>query len=531
MMLNPILIVVAVLVSRAQGFPRGQSKALRTSSTFSNPSPNSETDSQPTKLSEAAKQFPAKISLIASGIGLSSLISRGQSVLAADKTLSKVVLPKLPYPYDALEPYISNDTLFYHHDKHHAKYVATTNAMIAETELENADLITIIRKSYGTNQGLFNNAAQSYNHDFYWKCMKPSGGGVPGSNSKILSLINKSFGSYDNFREQFATAGNTLFGSGWAWLVYTPAGLKIVKTSNADTPLTEADAVPLLTMDVWEHAYYLDYQNVRGKYVDAFLDKLINWNFVESQIPKSLDNRKVIHLNEITTSLDIPNLGLQLWVEFQGSHLAVNTHVGLGRILYRCRFALMTDICNVSYILPHVGSRLPMLKMGALFIFFNLHLRLEYYVYLSMREIIGEKFFNVRCGHWLVLVLIVFMAYDCELISSRGGVSKVAKCGRLDIFLPDHLLKTINRQFTPRNLKHPLVSKPASQPASQQKHVSLSTSRVSLNKLQPFKPATHIQLLTDSYAPIRHKYPPLLALATHFKKPNYRTSPPNRCHN
>jgi Fe-Mn family superoxide dismutase len=194
-----------------------------------------------------------------------------------------IALPPLPYAYDALAPYINETTLRVHHDKHHAKYVNVTNTLIAGTEMEKEDVVTILRKAYGTNQGLFNNAAQSYNHAFYWDCMKPNGGGKPTWTLEVL--INNSFGSFDQFREEFVDAGVSVFGSGWAWLVWTPSGLKVTKTIGADCPLTEKDAVPLLTMDVWEHAYYLDYQNVRTTYIDAFLDHLVNWDFVAAQVP------------------------------------------------------------------------------------------------------------------------------------------------------------------------------------------------------------------------------------------------------
>lgn len=189
----------------------------------------------------------------------------------------------LPYDYAALEPHIGEQTLKIHHGKHHARYVAVTTQMVTGTDMEKSDLVTILRKAYGKNQGLFNNAAQSWNHTFYWHCMKPNGGGKPGG--KIGQLIDKQFGSYDKFREEFINAGMTAFGSGWAWLVWTPTGLKITKTIGADNPLTEAGTVPLLTMDVWEHAYYLNYQNLRNVYEETFIDKLINWEFVEAQLP------------------------------------------------------------------------------------------------------------------------------------------------------------------------------------------------------------------------------------------------------
>lgn len=177
-----------------------------------------------------------------------------------------VELPPLPYPYDSLEPLIGKQTLEIHHDKHHAKYVTVTNSMIAGTDMEKDDVVTILRKAYGTNQALFNNAAQSYNHAFYWECMKKGGGGKP--TGKLAELIDRDFGSFDKFRTEFINAGLTAFGSGWAWLVVDGKGkLKVTKTIGADCPLTTAGDVPLLTMDVWEHAYYLNYQNMRNTYV------------------------------------------------------------------------------------------------------------------------------------------------------------------------------------------------------------------------------------------------------------------------
>ena len=194
-----------------------------------------------------------------------------------------ITLPPLPYAYDALEPHIGEQTLKIHHDLHHGRYVTVANDLVKGTEFEGKDVITVLKAAFGKNQALFNNAAQSYNHAFYWDCMKPNGGGKP--TGKVADLINKQFGSYEKFREEFSNAGMTAFGSGWAWLVWTPAGLKVTKTIGADTPLTEAGAVPLLTMDVWEHAYYLNYQNLRAKYIETFLDKLVNWDFVNAQVP------------------------------------------------------------------------------------------------------------------------------------------------------------------------------------------------------------------------------------------------------
>ncbi|MCQ8186570.1 superoxide dismutase [Parvularcula maris] len=193
-----------------------------------------------------------------------------------------VSLPPLPYERDALSPHISRDTLDYHYGKHHQKYVDTTNEMIAGTEHENADLEKIVQDAEGSNQGLFNNAAQVWNHTFYWNSMKPKGGGKP--SGKIAQMIDDSFGSYDKFREEFTKAGATQFGSGWAWLVEKGGKLEVRKTPNAETPLTEAGATPLLTMDVWEHAYYLDYQNGRPNYINTFLDELVNWDFAEKNL-------------------------------------------------------------------------------------------------------------------------------------------------------------------------------------------------------------------------------------------------------
>lgn len=194
-----------------------------------------------------------------------------------------VTLDDLPYDYTALEPHIGEQTLRIHHGKHHAKYVATTNDMIKGTDMEGDDAVTIARKAYGNNQGLFNNAGQSFNHKFYWESMKPNGGGMPGA--KLMALIEKDFGSYDNFRKEFVTAANTAFGSGWAWLSMTQDGLKVTKSIGADSPLTMDGYTPLLTIDVWEHAYYLSYQNMRATYVDTFMDKLVDWSMVEARLP------------------------------------------------------------------------------------------------------------------------------------------------------------------------------------------------------------------------------------------------------
>ena len=195
-------------------------------------------------------------------------------------------LPDLPYAKDALEPYISAQTFDFHHGKHHNAYVTKLNDAVKDTDMAAMSLEDIILKtaSDASKAGVFNNAAQIWNHTFYWHSMKPGGGGKPAAGSKVEAAINDSFGSYDGFREAFATAGKTQFGSGWAWLVAKDGKLEVRKTPNAETPLTEAGVTPLLTMDVWEHAYYLDYQNRRPDFIATYLEKLVNWEFANANL-------------------------------------------------------------------------------------------------------------------------------------------------------------------------------------------------------------------------------------------------------
>ena len=192
-------------------------------------------------------------------------------------------LPSLPYDYTALEPCISKSTLEFHHDKHHAAYVSKFNDAVAGTDLENKSIEDVIKAIAGdaSKAGIFNNAAQAWNHSFYWNCMKPAGGGQP--TGALADKINADFGSFDKFVEAFKQAGATQFGSGWTWLVLDNGTLKVTKTGNAENPMT-AGQTPLLTMDVWEHAYYLDYQNRRPDYIADFLGKLVNWDFVASNL-------------------------------------------------------------------------------------------------------------------------------------------------------------------------------------------------------------------------------------------------------
>jgi len=183
-------------------------------------------------------------------------------------------LPPLPYAMDALQPHISKETLEFHYGKHHQAYVTNLNNLIKGTEFENASLEDITRKASG---GIFNNAAQVWNHSFYWNCLAPKAGGAP--TGALAAAIDKKWGSFDAFKEAFSKSAVGNFGSGWTWLVKKADGsIDIANTSNAATPLTGADK-PLLTCDVWEHAYYIDYRNARPKYVESFWN-LVNWDFV-----------------------------------------------------------------------------------------------------------------------------------------------------------------------------------------------------------------------------------------------------------
>lgn len=194
-----------------------------------------------------------------------------------------ILLPELPYGKDALAPHISANTLDFHYGKHHKTYVDNLNKLIAGTDLAEKPLEEIIKIAAkdSAKAGIFNNAAQVWNHTFYWRCLKKSGGGIP--TGTIAAKINATWGSYDKFAEELKNAGVTQFGSGWAWLVLEGNQLKITKTANADTPLAHGQK-PLLTIDVWEHAYYLDYQNRRPDYLLAVIQNLINWNFVNGNL-------------------------------------------------------------------------------------------------------------------------------------------------------------------------------------------------------------------------------------------------------
>ncbi len=193
-------------------------------------------------------------------------------------------LPPLPFAIDALEPHISARTFEFHHGKHHAAYVTNLNNLTKDTDLASKSLEEVIKVAAAdlpAKQGIFNNAAQVWNHTFFWNCLKKGGGGKPGA--KLLARIESDLGGFDKFKEDFKAAAVGQFGSGWAWLVLDGGKLKITKTANADLPMAHG-LKALLTVDVWEHAYYLDWQNRRPDFVQCFLDNLVNWDFVEANL-------------------------------------------------------------------------------------------------------------------------------------------------------------------------------------------------------------------------------------------------------
>jgi superoxide dismutase, Fe-Mn family len=192
-------------------------------------------------------------------------------------------LPALPYARNALAPHISENTLNFHYGKHHQAYVDNLNKLVAGTPLENASLEEVVKESWAEKKApIFNNSSQVWNHTFYWHSMKPNGGGAP--TGAVAEKIKQAFGDYEGFKKAFAEAGATQFGSGWAWLVLVGGKLEVRKTPNGETPLTDPAATPLLTMDVWEHAYYLDFMNARPKYIETFLNELVNWDFANQNL-------------------------------------------------------------------------------------------------------------------------------------------------------------------------------------------------------------------------------------------------------
>jgi Fe-Mn family superoxide dismutase len=201
-----------------------------------------------------------------------------------------VELPKLPYPIDALAPHISKSTLEFHHGKHHKAYVDKTNELIAATDLAGKSLVEIVQAAARQKDkpALFNNAAQAWNHGFYWQSLSPAGGGKP--KGALAERIAQDLGGLEGFVDAFKKAATGQFGSGWAWLTLAGGKLEVSASGNADTPLVHGKT-PLLTCDVWEHAYYLDYQNRRPDYVTTFLEKLVNWDFAAANLEKALEKK------------------------------------------------------------------------------------------------------------------------------------------------------------------------------------------------------------------------------------------------
>jgi superoxide dismutase, Fe-Mn family len=191
--------------------------------------------------------------------------------------------PALPYEVNALEPHMTAKTFEFHYGKHHAAYVTNLNNLTKDTPMANMSLAEIIKTTFGdaSKAGIFNNAAQVWNHTFFWNSMKPNGGGAP--TGELAAKINASFGSFDKFKEEFKAAATTQFGSGWAWLIKDGDGLKITKTGNAENPIAHGQT-PLITLDVWEHAYYIDFQNRRPDFISTYLDHLVNWEFAAANL-------------------------------------------------------------------------------------------------------------------------------------------------------------------------------------------------------------------------------------------------------
>lgn len=224
------------------------------------------------------RQF-MKTTLTASAFVSAAMVT-GIPLLGAEQVSAGIRLPPLPYPENALEPHISGRLIGFHYGKHHSGYVKNSNKLIENSIFKQNNLKNIINKTAKKPEfiAIFNNAAQVYNHTFYWNSLQPGGGGEPGG--ELAKRIKKTFGTYQIFKDKFITEAAGVFGSGWIWLVREGDEVKIVQTSNANTPLAQGQ-IPLITIDVWEHAYYLDYQNRRADYLNACMDHLINWEFAE----------------------------------------------------------------------------------------------------------------------------------------------------------------------------------------------------------------------------------------------------------
>ncbi len=232
--------------------------------------------------SRESRRFFLKTAVVGSALLAAELSPLASTVRAAAET-SPLKLPVLPYEQNALAPFISSRTVGLHYGAHHKGYLDNVNKLVQGTRWAGASLEEIVKGTAGKagEEALFNNAAQVWNHTFYWESMKPGGGGAPSGD--LAKKIEASFGSFDTFKQSFSDAAASLFGSGWAWLVKERDSLKILQTSNAQTPIT-GGSTPLLTVDVWEHAYYLDYQNRRKDYISAFLNHLVNWDFAAKNL-------------------------------------------------------------------------------------------------------------------------------------------------------------------------------------------------------------------------------------------------------
>jgi Fe-Mn family superoxide dismutase len=228
---------------------------------------------------------PTRRAALKAAAATATLAAAGFSTLARSQT-SMFTLPPLPYADGALAPVISANTIGFHYGKHHKTYVDNLNNLVKGSAYEGATLEKIIADSAGKadQAGIFNNSAQIWNHTFYWNSLKPNGGGKP--SGKLAAMIDSDLGGFDNFKKELAATTVSQFGSGWGWLVVEGGKLKIVKTGNAEVPFTKGQK-PLLTIDVWEHAYYLDYQNKRADYVNALIDKLLNWDFAADNLAKA----------------------------------------------------------------------------------------------------------------------------------------------------------------------------------------------------------------------------------------------------
>jgi Fe-Mn family superoxide dismutase len=246
------------------------------------------------------RQLVSRRDFLKIGAAGGAILALNQSRNVFAQSSPPLSLPALPYAETALEPVISAKTIGFHYGKHHKGYVDNLNKLVAGTELAGASLEEIVKKTGGVpeKQGIFNNAAQVWNHTFYWKSLKPGGGGKPVG--ELAKKLDAAFGSFENYKKEMAAAALSQFGSGWAWLVVEAGALKVVKTGNADTPLTRGQ-VPLLTIDVWEHAYYLDYQNRRADYVNAVIDKLLNWEFAQENLLalRSERNKRDLEISNI----------------------------------------------------------------------------------------------------------------------------------------------------------------------------------------------------------------------------------------